>query len=136
MNAEYIQNIRYKLQKRVRRLNSTQSQLYVAVLKQFLCYLDGVPLLSGVLIALAAKHPQAQELAQKVLQGQGLIPDNEEEHAAFAYALLRECAKANNQTVLLTIGRAYRRTGNVADTLSTLNDILLEPLYDYLLRIA
>ena len=49
MNAEYIQNLRYKLQKRVRRLNSMEYQVFHFSLKQFQGFLKSYPIFVGIL---------------------------------------------------------------------------------------
>ena len=49
MNAEYVQNLRYKLQKRVRRLHSTGAQGFHIGLKQFWGFLTGQSVLMGMI---------------------------------------------------------------------------------------
>ena len=49
MNAEYIKNLRYKLQKRVRRLNSSNHTFFHAMLRQFLGFLKDCPIFVGIM---------------------------------------------------------------------------------------
>jgi hypothetical protein len=48
MNADLIQNLRYKVQKRVRRLNAVSYQHFHATLKQFWAFVHAQPILVGI----------------------------------------------------------------------------------------
>jgi hypothetical protein len=48
MQDRLVQAIRYKLQKRVRRLNSANGHQFPLLLRHFFQFLDSTPLLSGV----------------------------------------------------------------------------------------
>ena len=49
MNSELIQNLRYKLQKRTRRLNSIEFAVFHYGVKQYWGFLNGDPRLASVL---------------------------------------------------------------------------------------
>ena len=49
MDKAYVQNLRYKLQKRVRRLNSTEHQLFPNLLKHFWGFLKNYPVFLGII---------------------------------------------------------------------------------------
>jgi len=132
MNSHYIQNARYKLQKRVRRLNSSSIQLYQSVLKQFLNFFEHAGILAGIASGLVAKYPQAKDQAIKIVkENQGLLFDNEEEHAAVSYHVLGACAESGTSKAAWTIGRIYTQKGDAAEALAGFNDQFLEPFYDY-----
>ena len=63
MNTEYIQNLRYKLQKCVRRLNSMVQQTFHFSLKQFQGFLKSYPIFVGIL-----EHINRQEGEQIKMQ--------------------------------------------------------------------
>jgi hypothetical protein len=52
MNSDYLQALRYKLQRRFRRLNSAGFELFHFGLKRFWVFVRGDPFLSGILDAL------------------------------------------------------------------------------------
>jgi len=64
MKDSYIQKLRYKLQRRVRRLNGTgDGQRFHNRLFQFLGWLDNEPAIRGILDRLELE-PKGQEIAQ------------------------------------------------------------------------
>lgn len=68
MKDSYIQNLRYKLQRRVRRLNGTgEGQRFHNRLFQFLAWLDNEPMVRGILDRLELE-PKGQEVAEWLSQ--------------------------------------------------------------------
>jgi hypothetical protein len=132
MNSEYIQNLRYKLQKRVRRLNSTGYQLYHSTLKQFWGFLKGNELLAGVLEELENRQSAMDiEVTKLIDTNQGWACDTEDENAAFSYYVIKRCAESDDQ-LIFKIGLIYSDETNYREMLSDFHSIFVEPLYEYI----
>lgn len=135
MNNEYIQNLRYKLQTRVRRLNSVHFNLYSSQLSQFWRFLHENSLVAGVIESLVARFPNINEAVQRILiQGEGQIFDNEKEHAAFSYRMLEACIKADADFPMKIMHHYHISPdgGQLQDYLKAFNEQFLEPFYDYI----
>ena len=133
MNAEYIQNLRYKLQKRVRRLNSAVYQVFHFSLKQFWGFLENYPIFVGILEDLERHYPLLEAEAEKIVKdSQGLVFGNELENAAVCYFVVKKCVESDNQMVEVNVGRVYGHESKYNDTLEYFKSLFLEPLYEYL----
>jgi hypothetical protein len=98
---KFVQAIRYKLQKRVRRLNSSNFEQFPFLLRSFLRYLNETPILAGVrdeLLARAAKYEPAKSV-ERILAGEGLYAEAETEAAAMGYLLLPRWTGQNRPLV-------------------------------------
>ncbi|MBA7490520.1 hypothetical protein ES702_01058 [subsurface metagenome] len=132
MNAEYIQNLRYKLQKRVRRLNSTEYQVFHFSLKQFWGFLKNHPIFVGILEDLERRSPSSEADAEKIIiESQGRVADNELENAAISYFVVKKCVESDNPMVEVNVGFTYHE-GKHNDSLEYFKSLFLEPLYEYL----
>src|ERR1035438_7682983 len=89
METQYLQNVRYKLQKRIRRLNGCDWQQFIFVLRQFWVFFDSNPLLVSIAQELTAKYADYHESAAKIFGQTYVVGENEEESAAIAYGVLR-----------------------------------------------
>jgi len=79
VDKDFIQNLRYKLQKRVRRVNSSGLQIFHCVLKQFWGFLLEQPLLMGILENLEIKSEKvAGEVEEIFANSKAIIFDTEE----------------------------------------------------------
>lgn len=130
MNRDYVQGIRYKLQKRARRLNSTNYPFFHSGLRLFWRFLHDTPLLAGVLQGLARQDASIEASAQEAIQGKPLIFDEEEAHAAFAYFILKACAETDNQDIEQSVEYVY--THKLENSLEHYKSAFLEPIYEYL----
>lgn len=134
MQDKFVQSIRYKLQKRVRRLNSANFEQFPFLLRSFLRYLDDTPILTGVrdeLLARAATHePKAS--VDRILAGQTQYAVAETEAAAMGYLLLVKYAEDPEQNGVRKIGRLYSHGSKYDEMLDRLREVFLEPFYEYL----
>lgn len=130
MNAEYIQNLRYKLQKRVRKLNSTdREELFHFALQRFWRFLVDVPLFVGIMDELAARCPEMETAVEPIYEKDtGTLGDTEIEHAALAYFVIKHCVQFDDRRLEDVIGGVFNRS----DGLEAFKDIFLEPFYEYL----
>ena len=132
MNAEYIQNLRYKLQKRVRKLNSTEYQVFHFLLKQFWGFLKNYSVFEGILEYLERRYSQMETEAKKIIEGDALVFDNELENVAVSYFVIKKCVESDNQMIEVDVGRKYCHESKHNDALEYFKSIFLETLYEYL----
>lgn len=132
MNGDYIQNHRYKLQKRVRRLNSAKSELFDFNLKQFWGYIESNPFFVDILDELGNRYPDMEAEADKIMEGQRIISGDEVEQTAISYFLIKKIVKADPKRKAVNIGFKYGKERKSEVSLNYFRDIFLEPLYEYL----
>lgn len=132
MDPQIIQNIRYKLQKRIRRLNSVDFSMFIPVLRQFWVFFDNNQMLSGVIEHLVARYPELDETVEKIINGEGLVAQTEDEAAALGYKVLKRLATYENHSIFISLAGPYRRTSKYNEALETCRDIYLEPFYEFL----
>lgn len=134
MNAEHIQNLRYKLQKRVRRLNSSEYQVFHYLLKQFWGFLKSYPIFVGILEDLEHRCPSAEDKAKEIVENRKvIIAENELEDAAISYFVIKKCVESNDDTMEFMLGGIYdSHSSHSNDMLSYFKSLFLEPLYEYL----
>jgi hypothetical protein len=134
MQDKFVQAIRYKLQKRVRRLNSANVQQFPFLLRSFLDYLDTSPILTGIrdeLLARASKHePQAS--VDRILAGEARYGTSEEEMAAMGYLLLTKYAEDPQKNGVTLLQKVYRQGSKYDEVLDRARETFLEPFYEYL----
>jgi len=110
MHTEYIQSVRYKLQKRIRRQKATGFETYILVLKQLWQFLDGESSLVALQTELVNRCPNADSVAEIIAKEglrnadqKGLIAStlaNEAEWAAVSMGVLRRFSDfADSRTV-------------------------------------
>lgn len=133
MDKEYVQNLRYKLQKRVRRVNSSEWQVFHYVLKQFWGFLNDQPLLVGIMQNLEAKTaPIANDVEKIFSSREAIVFETEEENTAASYLVLKKCVESVNAQIEINISHNYSNESKHNDALEAFKDIFVEPFYEYL----
>lgn len=133
MDREYIQNLRYKLQKRARRLNSSEHQVFHFVLKQFWGFLQDQPLLLGILESLEAQSQLVESDVNRIFEpGDAMVFDSELENAVACYLVVKRCVESDNNHAEISVAHNYCNESKYNEILETFKDIFIEPLYDYL----
>jgi hypothetical protein len=134
MNPEFVQNLRYKLQKRVRRLNSLDFQVFHCGLLQFFGFLKSQSALQGILDDLLLRVPAANVEANRIFDShEPRLNIDETENAATAYALLQKCAGSGRPGCEFEIGHEYDCAASMHnDALNVFRGMFLEPVYEYL----
>lgn len=134
MDPKYIQHLRYKLQKRVARLNSVQAAYFVPTLVQFMGYFDDVPTFTGIVELLLTEFPELDKIVDQILDEKiSYMGNTENEAAALGYLILRKISeqsldKAQNE--LRYVSRAYGYDPD--DKIEVVREIFLEPFYEYI----
>jgi hypothetical protein len=132
MNRDYIQGLRYKLQKRFRRLNSADSSVFRPALTQFWKFMHDHPLCVGVLEGITTRLPEADAEAEKICdQNEGLLFGDEFTSIAVSYFVIRRCLSSPNDMTEVTVARNYTDDSNYNDILNTFRAVFVEPLYEY-----
>ena len=138
MDSDYLQNLRYKLQKRVRRLNSADHTIFPVLLKQWWGFLQQNSFFQGLKDKLASDAERVNHEVQSMLQSPYVqhLPgfDDELSHVLMSYIVLKACAQQPDQTqnIVLKFRGLAHGSNKVNDTLDAFREIFLEPFYDYL----
>jgi hypothetical protein len=133
MRAEHVQNLRYKLQKRFRRLNSAGFQVFHYSLKQFWGFLTSTPVFAGIIQELAVWRPEAEADARRVFEHrEALAFDSELEEATVAYWVVRLCAEEGEDGSETQIGQEYSSGTRYDEAVEAFLNRFVEPLYEYL----
>lgn len=129
MESIFIQNVRYKLQKRVRRLNGADFEQFPFLVKQFRIFLDESPLLSAMIQELTAKVPDYLESVARISSEEDSFGESEAGSAAVGYGVLRKYAEQTKPDALFAFTSAY---GEMPEILDRFRARYLEPFYEYL----
>lgn len=133
MDPIFIQNIRYKLQKRISRLNSVDTiDSFVFTLAQFWKFFDQQKTFVGIIETLLSLFPKVEKDVDSLFQKSGsLYGDTEEEAAAIGYSFLHRLVVNNNRRFIQDISLKYIRSGDPHEALECIREIFLEPFYEY-----
>ncbi|RKY09950.1 MAG: hypothetical protein DRP66_00915 [Planctomycetota bacterium] len=132
MEDKALQTIRYKLQKRVRRLNSAEYRQFTPFLRQFFVFINSMPLLSGVREYLASQGDKydVEATVNSILnENKDLYGETEEESAAIGYAMLQKALEPNQGETVIMNSCGY---GDVDERLEAFRTVFLEPFYEYI----
>lgn len=132
MDNNYVQHLRYKLQKRVRKLSSTEFQTFHFAVRRFWGFLQEHSLFRGVLQDLEMTCPEAEQDAEKIFSEEPLVGQTDIEEAAIALFVIRKCAESESDQVEINIGFQYAHESKYNDNLEYFKSIFLEPLYEYI----
>jgi hypothetical protein len=133
MNTELVQNLRNKLQRRIRRLNAVSQHHFHSTLRQFWAFLHGQPILLGIIDQLLPRFPDLGTLVEKQTKSREVVAcDDECQNAAFAYMVLRKCVESDhfNAEVLIGLNLTYERSEDSG--LKAFRTAFVEPLHEYL----
>jgi len=131
LDPVYIQNLRYKLQKRIGRLNSVDDgDLFIITLSQFFRFFDEQNTFTGIIDVLLPNFPEIEKDVESIITKNKIVyGDSEEEAAAIGYKVLRELK--DNPNKLQKLGLSYRRTGKIHEAIEAVREIFVEPFYEY-----
>jgi len=132
VNSDYVQNLRYKLQKRFRRVNSAGWEAYHWSVKQFWDFLQSHSALIGILDDLGRRGVEYEANARSILDGQAWLAESELEAAANGRIVLSGCADSKDDDKEIMIGHAYPSAGSEHQGAAELfTAYFVEPLYEY-----
>src|SRR6266568_3528487 len=141
MHTEYLQSLRYKLQKRIRRAKKTGFEMYISVLQQLWQFLDSEPAFVALQTELAARCPNAESVADSIIKGglenaarQNLLDgplSNEVDWAAVSMRVLRKFAEFDDSRVASRFVIPQSST-KYDDAVAAFTEFYLVPFYEYL----
>ncbi|RQS88132.1 hypothetical protein [Burkholderia seminalis] len=135
MDSNYLQQQRFLLQKKVKRLNSCDHKLFHSLFVQFWGYLCGHSLYAGVLAKLAAEAPSYADEVDKTCKGEVYLWETELEAIQFNFRLLEYCAAQpldGGRGPEVMIGHGIAGSSKFPEMLEGFRDTYLEPFYEYL----
>ena len=132
MDTNLLQTLRYKLQKRLKRINAADHQIYHSILAQTLRFFSEISVVKGILDELGRRVPSAEKDSEQLLQGELMTGDNELEHTALAYALLKRTVASNNPHAAVHLGCHFGGVSKFTDGAQFFTDMFIEPLFDYI----
>jgi len=133
MDSEYIQQVRYKLQKRLKRLNSSGYQTFHFVLKQTWGYLQESEITKGILDDLERRSSQKTESdADKILNGQRVEAQTESENDLLCYLVVKKCVLSERPNIEHNAGHSFGQVQTINDSIENFRQNILEPLFDYI----
>jgi len=134
MEDKYIQAIRYKLQKRVRRVNSAETSQFHACLSHLFQFIDAMPTLASVRDGLLARTAlmNVEESVSRIVNGEVLTGETEEESAAIGYVLLKRFVDDSESTSLTSIAFRSGAGTEYSEAFEFACAAFLEPFYEYI----
>jgi hypothetical protein len=125
-----LQDLRFKLQKRINRLRTVGQDGLGNELIRFFEFFDSNPTLRSCAVELRAKYPHVEEQLAASLQRHQMIEGSTEgENAAISLAVLRKTAVPYNGRMPFT--QYVQASGSIADMLERFRDAYFEPFYEY-----
>lgn len=133
MDTGYVQNLRYKLQKRYRKLNSTQYEYFLVGLVQFWKFLESHSIFKGIIEDLERRCINSEPDAEKIMSGQeNLLGEDEFESVALAYFVIKKSVESSNPNIVISVAHNYANVQKHADALEYWKNLFLEALYEYI----
>lgn len=129
MSMNILQDLRYKLQKRVQRLSSARFDDIRTELVRFFEFFDGNATLKAIALELNARFPRLEdELNAAFARHEILEGATEDEQAAIGLNVLRRVAVSTEQIPFLSFVPTAR---GIDQSLDRFRDRYLDPFYEY-----
>jgi hypothetical protein len=131
MNTNVLQTLRYKLQKRLKRVNTADFQIYHGIIVQTFRFLRENPVVRGILDDLERRVPSADGDSERLFNAELLTGENETEHIALCYGLLKRVAAADGDPEM-RLGCRFGHKSKFPEGVETFTELFVEPLFDYI----
>ena len=132
MDTNLLQTLRYKLQKRLKRINAADHQIYPSILVQTILFFSEFSVVKGILDELERRVPSAEKDSELLSQGKLVTGENELEHIALAYALLKRIVASDNPHAAIRLGCRFAGSSKYSEGAQFFTDMFIEPLFDYI----
>lgn len=134
MDSEYIQQLRYKLQKRLKRLNTASQESFRGALFQTWVFLQDNPITKAILDDLEFRIPEARNWVAGTLRNEGVMTgESELENDAMVYWVVKSCATIPlNQGVGQHGNLFLDLVQDISARLEWFRTEYIEPLFDYI----
>jgi hypothetical protein len=131
MDTSVLQTLRYKLQKRLKRINTADFQIFHSIVVQTFIFLAENPVVRGILDDLERRVPTAAKDSEQLFAGNLLTGENELEHIALCYALLKRTVAGGGDTEI-DLGHRFGNCSKHQEAAECFTDLFIEPLFDYI----
>lgn len=133
MNSQLVQNISWKLQKRIKRLCSADSTIsFYSLLSQFCNFFDLQIILVGIINYLIFQFPKIENDIDLIFnKEQGIYAKTEGHAAIIGYNVLRLIKDKEDVKQIKKVARIYNKGGNQDDALKYIRETFLKPFYEY-----
>jgi hypothetical protein len=141
MDSKLLQTLRYRLQNRVRRLKAADWQVFHWQLLQFWEFLNSHEVFFTILELLANEKKELLATVEPLIEGslprgQYLTFENEKDHAAASYFVIRACAETQIENAReqkeLKIADRYTTENKFDRMIAVFTENFVQPLYEYL----
>ena len=132
MDSDYIQHVRYKLQKRLKRLNTADYHSFHFTLIQTWDFLQRSELTKGVLDDLERRSAAQEGDADKTLSGNAQVGTTETENDGISYWVVKKCALSSEAGVEVDVGHNISQEAKHDDAIEAFRVAYVEPLFDYI----
>jgi len=132
MDSEYIQFVRYKLQKRQKRLNTADSQSFHWTLLQAWGFLQENQITKGILDDLERRFPACEQDGEKTIAGHPQVGRTESENDAICYWVTKKCVISEKQDIEIRVGYSLAHNVKHDDAIEAFRLAYIEPLFDYI----
>lgn len=143
MDSEYLQLVRYKLQKRLKRLNAAEPEIFGSVFKQVWHWLHDNEIFAGILNEMAIRFSDYEKWVEKFNKGDMVFGDTEEQYLGICYYTLKKCVveprfavsvgrRCSHHATRERIGNWRERVDKSDEYINTFLDVIVEPFFDYL----
>jgi hypothetical protein len=132
MDSEYIQQVRYKLQKRQKGLNTAEFQSFHWTLLQAWGFLQENEITKGILDDLERRFTAAEQDADKTITGQPQVGCTESENDAICYWVTKKCVLSGQPNLEISVGHQISACSKHNDAIEAFRLAYIEPLFDYI----
>lgn len=136
MDKDLTQALRFKLQKRYRRLCAVDVSIFQTTLVHFWKFIQSHSILADLVEDLRKRHPNlAEEFKVQVLDRNGetrLYAADEEETSALGLVAIEHCLHTGNDYESATLGMIYGYSSDTATSVNGFIELFVEPFYEYL----
>lgn len=134
MEDKYVQALRYKLQKRVRRVNSASVSQFNNSLKLLMRFIESMAMLKAVKDDLLSRtaHLPIEADVDRICNGEALVGESEEEAAAIGYVFIARLCDKPDSINLMSLVYHFEGASNFEECNEFVRTTFLEPFYEYL----
>lgn len=133
MDPAFIQTLRYKLQRRIRRLNGIDTSRFGMCLAHTWPFIRNNNLFMGILEPVLRHRADLEESANNIVSGQNVMAETELESVGIAFHVLDKTVQAEQpQHAIENVGFSLDQCHDVNDAVNAYRELFLEPVYEYL----
>ena len=132
MDTNVLQTLRYKLQKRLKRLNTANFQIFHSVMVQTWGFLSENPVTCGILNDLERRVPSSEQDSESLFAGQLVTGESEIEQVALCHWLLKRTIACGDARKGINLGVQLGKCSKYDDARDYFVESFIEPLFEYL----